>query len=55
VVIAPDPFGGRSVPVEVSAIELPDRPFSSSADAHRALAAAPHRIVAGMVRGETPG
>ncbi|HJR59307.1 MAG TPA: DUF3891 family protein [Vicinamibacterales bacterium] len=52
VVIAPDPFGGRGVPIEVRARELPDRPFSSSADAHRTMSAAPQRVVSGIACGE---
>jgi hypothetical protein len=51
VVVAPDPFGGRSVPIEVSGSELPDRPFSSAAEARRAMAAAPRRVLTGMVCG----
>jgi hypothetical protein len=39
-VITPDPYGGRVVPFEVIARELPRRPFASDADARAALAAA---------------
>jgi hypothetical protein len=50
-VITPDPFDGQSFPIEIPAIELPDRPFPSAADAQRAMTAAPRRVVAGVVRG----
>lgn len=51
VVVAPDPFGGLSVPIEISGCELPDRPFSSAAEAQRAMAAAPRRGLTGTVCG----
>ena len=30
--VAPDPFGGRRIPVAVSGRSLPDRPYGSAAD-----------------------
>ena len=51
VVVTPDPFGGQNFPFEVPAIELPDRPFSSASEAHRAMAAAPRGAVTGTVCG----
>lgn len=52
VLVAPDPFAGRSVAIEVTALELPDRPFSSTADAVEAMGAAPLRLLHGVVCGE---
>jgi hypothetical protein len=52
-VIAPDPFGGGTVPIEINALEVPDRPFFSSSQAKEAVAAAPRRVLAGVACGET--
>jgi len=32
VTVTPDPFGGREIPFQIAAIELPDRPFTSDDD-----------------------
>jgi Protein of unknown function (DUF3891) len=48
VVVTPDAFGGRTIPFEISARELPDRPFTSDADLRDALRTA--RVT--TVRGE---
>lgn len=52
VVIAPDPFGGSVIPIEVIAAELQVRRFTSTADAQQAIAAAPRTTVTGEVCGE---
>jgi hypothetical protein len=51
VVIAPDPFGGRTIPLEIEARELPDRPLISDAEARRAFDAAPRRLISGAALG----
>jgi hypothetical protein len=50
-IITPDPFEGNDVPLEVAARKLPDRPFSSPADAGRAYASAPKVQIAGVASG----
>jgi hypothetical protein len=52
VVVTPDAFGGRAVPIEIEARELPDRPFASADDAQHAFDAAPRRRLSGRVVGE---
>jgi hypothetical protein len=54
VLVTPDPFGGRSIDIEVEGRELPDRPFASVADAQRAFDAAAPRRLPGSVRGTGP-
>jgi hypothetical protein len=49
--IGPDPFGGRTIDIEIEARELENRPFASVADAQRAAASA--KIV--KVRGKVSG
>jgi hypothetical protein len=50
-VVTPDPFDGREVPLEVAARELPARPFRSAADARNAFAAAPTVMLRGAAHG----
>jgi hypothetical protein len=54
VVITPDPFSGHRFPIEVPAIELPDRPFNATSEVQRAMASAPRRMVTGTVCGGDP-
>lgn len=51
--VTPDPFGGQPLTMEVSARELPNRPFRSPADALAAFQAAPLRVLKGLVVGVT--
>lgn len=49
VVVSPDLFGGRTIPFEITARELPNRPFTSDADLRDALRAAKLTILRGQV------
>jgi hypothetical protein len=51
VVVTPDPFDGRAVPLEIEARELPDRPFESADEARRRFDAAPRRQLSGVALG----
>lgn len=51
--IAPDPFGGLEVPLEITARELPNRPFRSASEAHQAFSAAPRVMMKGVACGRT--
>jgi len=50
---APDPFAGARVPMSVTARRLPNRPYTSSADAAAAFAAAPAVEIAGVACGHS--
>jgi Protein of unknown function (DUF3891) len=50
-VITPDPLGGARVSLEISAKELPDRPFASDADALEAFNTARAVTLTGIARG----
>jgi uncharacterized protein DUF3891 len=49
--ITPDPFEGRDVPLEVTARELPNRPFHSAAEARDAFSSARKILVEGIASG----
>ncbi len=49
--ISPDPFEGRSVPIEIAARELPDRSFQSASDLQQTFAAARTVSLTGLVSG----
>jgi hypothetical protein len=49
--VTPDPFEGCEVPVEISARELPNRPFRSAAEAEEAFVTARTVLVEGFVSG----
>ena len=49
VVVLPDLFGGRSIPIAIAAKEIRRRPFRSDADLRDELAAAPITTVKGLV------
>lgn len=51
VVVAPDPFGGRSIPIEVTAREIPDRIFESDDELRACVRAGREVIVSGVVSG----
>jgi hypothetical protein len=51
VVVTPDGFAGRVVPMDISARGLPDRSFASDAELRAALAAAPCVPIAGTCGG----
>lgn len=51
--IAPDPFGGRRIPVSVTAREIDDRRYESDADLRLAVRAAPQVTLTGQVVGAT--
>lgn len=50
-VVAPDPFDGAHVPLDVPARELPNRAFASTEDAAAAFRTAPRVTVTGLARG----
>jgi len=50
--ITPDPFEGREVALEVTARELPNRPFRSASEAERAFTAAREVVVKGVASGD---
>jgi hypothetical protein len=49
VIVTPDAFGGRTIPFEVSAREIPRRPFASDADLRDAVAHATMVTLSGTV------
>jgi hypothetical protein len=49
--ITPDPFGGREVPLEVGARELPGAPFHSAAEVREAFTSARTVLVQGIASG----
>jgi hypothetical protein len=51
VFVRPDPFEGATVPMDVPARVLPDRPFRDQADLDAAWRAAPSIVVSGETRG----
>jgi hypothetical protein len=52
--VSPDPFGGRTVEIEIDAREIAHQSFSSAADARRAVAAAKVVTLRGLVTGAPP-
>ena len=51
VVVTPDPFAGRRIPIAIAARRLPSRHFPTNAALRRALAEAPTTILQGEVAG----
>ena len=51
VVVTPDPFAGRKIPIAIAARRLPSRHFPSDAALRRALAQAPTTILEGEATG----
>jgi hypothetical protein len=51
VLVSPDPFGGRSIPIEVRARQIPDRTFESDDDLRATVHAAREVVVKGIVSG----
>jgi hypothetical protein len=49
--LSPDPFGGRTIEIEIEAREVDDRSFASAADARRTFATARTVAVKGVVGG----
>lgn len=49
IVVTPDPFGGRAVPIEIAAREIPDRVYQSDRELQDAIRVAPVRTLAGLV------
>ena len=49
--VSPDPFGGRTVQIEIDAREIGNQSFRSAADARRVLAAAKVVALKGLVTG----
>jgi hypothetical protein len=49
--VTPDPFEGREIPFEITARPLTQACFTSSSEAHAALAAAPSVVLNGMAIG----
>ena len=52
-VVTPDPFEGRDLPIEITARALPRRAFTSAADAAEAFATAPTATLKGVVSGRS--
>ena len=52
-VIAPDPFDGRTVEIDIDAREIASQSFKSAADARRVVASAPIVRLRGLVKGST--
>jgi hypothetical protein len=52
VVVSPDAFGGREIPVAVTAREIKDEAYASDAALHIAMRTAPVITLRGVVRGE---
>jgi hypothetical protein len=50
-VVSPDPFDGRTVAFEIGAREMPDRTYSSDADARAAFESAAWTTLEGTIRG----
>lgn len=49
VTVTPDPFGGRQIPFEITAIEIPDRPFTSNDDFLTTLRDARRVLLSGSI------
>ena len=49
--VTPDPFGGRAVPLAVTARRIPARRYASDADLRDAVAAAPPVMLRGVAQG----
>lgn len=49
--ISPDPYGGRSIEIQIDAREIPNRPFASQADAQRVVTSAPIVTLTGLIVG----
>ena len=45
--VTPDPFGGQDVPLEITARQMPNRPFASAAEVEREWRAAPTVLLTG--------
>ncbi len=52
--LSPDPFGGRTIEIEIEAREISRQSFGSAADAQRVVAAAPVVTLRGLVGGAAP-
>jgi hypothetical protein len=52
--VSPDPFEGRSIPIEVTARRIPARRYQSDADLREAIAASRTETLAGLVSGAAP-
>jgi len=50
-IVTPDPFGGREVPLQIAARELPNRPFRSATEARDLFESAPAVTLAGIAAG----
>lgn len=50
-IVTPDPFEGREVPLEITARELPNRPFRSTSEARAVFEAARTVVVKGVAAG----
>jgi hypothetical protein len=51
--ITPDPFGGRTIEIEIEAREIGHQSFDSAAEAQRVVASAPIVTLRGFVSGLT--
>jgi hypothetical protein len=54
VTVTPDPFGGREIPFDIAAIEVPDRPFASTDDFETTLRDARRVSLSGTVKPPGP-
>jgi len=55
VAVAPDPFGGSTIPIEIAATELPNHRFRDDADLREALKTAPTVRLTGEIVGSVGG
>lgn len=53
-ILSPDPFGGRTIEIEIEAREIGRQSFGSAADAQRVVASAPVVTLRGLVGGAAP-
>jgi len=50
-IVTPDPFGGKAVPIEITGVEIANNVFASAEEALRTVSTAPNRTLVGEVRG----
>ncbi len=53
VVVRPDPFGARAIPIEIRGVRMPNRRYRDAADAAEAWRAGPPVSIAGRVVGDS--
>jgi hypothetical protein len=51
IIVTPDPFAGRIIPIVITAVEMPATPFSNATEAQETFRRGRRVLVAGTVRG----